>query len=107
VTSLLIGKPVVFTNRPLTTKDTLARGVLLFVRGLGNNSGTRYAILGPETVQQNNVERRKRFLVVTSGCLGITRSPSLIRFAVRRQSRQSESLKLVRITLPLLGELHN
>jgi hypothetical protein len=36
-----------------------------FVRGLGNNSGTRYAILGPETVQQNNVDGRKQFLVVS------------------------------------------
>ena len=52
-------------TRTPNKKDTLARGVLAFVRGLGNNSGTRYAILGPETVQQNNVEGWQQFLVVS------------------------------------------
>src|SRR5262245_14036648 len=53
-------------------KDNLARTVLRIVHGLGNNAGTRYAILGPKT-KKNNVGRRKRFPVLDSlgGILGL------------------------------------
>jgi hypothetical protein len=69
----LIGVLLVFNrlggiaaNKNLKQERTPWPGVsFAFVRGLGNNSVTRYAILGPETVQHNNVEGRKQFLVVT------------------------------------------